>query len=149
MDNDFNVDLDDIVAALRGHDVVIARFVTVPRRLLFDFRSTPVDPPLVCVVDPLPSIEARYRHLRDLRPRLGEPSRLISVFWPRFAASFRHTGAWDAVRARLAASGHPAAIPDAEAALAELVALERVCQRDAILGGRAFRTLWSASPSPR
>ncbi len=149
MDNDFNVDLDDIIAALRGHDVVLVRFVTVPRRLLFDFRSTPVDPPLVRVVDPLPSIEARYQHLRGLRPRFGEPRRLISVFWPRFAASFRHTGAWDNVRARLAASGHAAAIPGAEAALAELVTFEQVCQREAILGGRAFRTLWSASPSPR
>lgn len=149
MDNDFNVDLDDIIAALRSHDVVIARFVTVPRRLLFDFRATHVDPPLVRVVEPLPSIEARYQHLRGLRPRLGEPRKLISVFWPRFAASFGRTGAWDAVRARLAASGHPGAVRDAEAALAELVALERACQREAILGGRAFRTLWSASPSPR
>jgi len=149
VDNDFSVDLDDILAALRSHNIVIARFVTVHRRLLFDFRTTPLDPPLVAAVDPLPSIEARYRHLRELRPRLGDPPKLVTVFWPRFVASLAGTAAWQAVRDRLITAGHPGAVARAEAALAELIALERDAQREAILGGRAFRTIWSASPSPR
>jgi len=149
VDNDFSVDLDDILAALRSHDIVIARFVTVHRRLLFDFRTTPLDPPFVAAVDPLPSIEARYRHLRELRPRLGDPPKLVTVFWPRFVASLADTPAWQAVRDRLSASGHPGAVESADAALAGLVDLERAAQREAILGGRAFRTIWSASPSPR
>jgi hypothetical protein len=149
VDNDFNVDLDEIIATLRTQDVVIARFVTVPRHLLFDFRSSTVDLPLVKVVDPLPSVEARYRHLRELRPYLGDPPKLVSVFWPRFAASFGRTGAWDTVLARLAAAGDLATVRAAEHALAELVALESTSQHEAIRGGRAFRTLWSASPSPR
>lgn len=149
MDNDFSVDLDDIIATIRSHDVVIARFVTVHRRLLFDFRATSSEPPLVCAVDPLPSIEARYRHLRELRPGLGAPPRLVTVFWPRYVASLAGTAAWQAVRDRLITAGHPGAVARAEAALAELIALEREAQREAILGGRAFRTIWSASPSPR
>jgi len=149
VDNDFNVDLDDILATLRTHDVVIVRFVTLPRRLLLDFRSSPVDPPLVRVVDPLPTIEARYRHLRELRPRFGDPRKLVSVFWPRFAASLATTGAWDAICSRLAEFDHPGALRAAEDAFARLLEVERRCQRDAIRGGSAFRTLWSASPSPR
>ena len=45
-------------------------------------------------------------------------------------------------------AGHVHAVRMAEAALAELVALERQQQRDAITG-KGFRTLWSASPTPR
>ncbi len=149
MDNDFTGDIDDIIATLRTHDVVIARFITLHRRLLFDFRSTPLDPPLVQVVDPVPSVEARCRYLRRVRPRLEAPTSIVSVSWPRFAASFAATDAWAAARARIAAAPHPGALAAADAALAELVALERACQHEAIRGSRAFRTLWSASPSPR
>lgn len=149
MDNDFTADIDDIIATLRTHDVVIARFITVPRRLLFDFRSTPLDPPLVQVVDPAPSVEARCHYLREARPRLESPTSIVSVSWPGFAASFAGTGAWAVARARIAASRHPRALAAADAALADLVALERACQREAIRGSRAFRTLWSASPSHR
>lgn len=149
MDNDFTVDIDDVIATLRTQDVVIARFVTVGRRLLIDFRSTPVDPPIVRVVDPVRSVDQRYAHLRTLRPRLPDPRALVSIFWPRFAASFAATGAWDVVLARIAESGHPAAVRAANEALEELVRLEHAHQREAITGAGPFRTLWSAAASHR
>src|SRR5215211_5813415 len=57
MDNDFSLDLNDIVSTIRGSDLVAMRFVSVGHRLLLDFRYTEVDGPMVKVVEPVKSIE--------------------------------------------------------------------------------------------
>ncbi len=148
MDNDYSIDLDDIAGTIRTSDVIAVRFVSVGQRLLLDFRANDVDGPLVKVVDPVKSVEERYRSLARMRPRFGPPEKIIAIWWPRFASSLRETGIWDEVMERVTEAGHVHAVRMAEAALAELVALERQQQRDAITG-KGFRTLWSASPTPR
>lgn len=148
MDNDFSIDLVDIAASIRAGDVLTLRFVAVGHRLLLDFRTTDIDGPLVKIVEPVKSIEERYRSLRKLRPRFEAPEKIVSIWWPRFAASLRTTGIWDEVMQRISESGHTDAVRRAEDALEELVALEAAQQRAAI-SGTGFRTLWSASPSRR
>jgi len=148
MDNDFNIDLVDIVASLQSAEVATLRFVAVGHRLILDFRTSDIDGPLVKVVEPVKSIEERYRTLARMRPRFAPPEKITSVWWPRFAASLRSTGVWNEVMARITDAGHPEAVRRAEAALDELIALEASQQKDAIVGS-GFRTLWSASPAPR
>lgn len=148
MDNDFSIDLVDIAATIRTGDVLTLRFVAVGHRLLLDFRTTELDGPFVKVVEPVKSVEERYRSLRKMRPRFDAPEKIVSIWWPRFSASLRTTGVWDEVLERISESGHPDAIRRAEAALNELVALEAAQQRAAITG-TGFRTLWSAAPSRR
>ena len=70
MDNDYSVDLGDIVSTIRTHDVLVMRFVAAGERLLLDFRATEIDGPLVKVVQPVKSVEERYRELKQIRPRL-------------------------------------------------------------------------------
>ncbi len=146
MDNDFRIDIPEIVSTLRTSDVVVMRFVVVSERLLLDFRASELDGPMVKLVPGVKSVEERYRALRRLRPRFADPPKVAAIFWPRFVASLRSTGVWDAVLERVSGSGHRASVRSAAAALDELIALERARQREAI-AGEGFRTLWSASPS--
>lgn len=149
MDNDFNVDLAEIASTVRTHDVVVVRFITVGQRLLLDFRSSEIDGPLVRMVEPVRSVQDRYKNLRQLRPRFGDPEKIVAVFWPRFARSLEETGVWREVTARIIETGHPESVREAAEVLTELIELEREQQRSAVRGGEQFKTLWSASPAPR
>lgn len=148
MDNDFSIDLVEIAQTVRHSEVIAVRFVSVGQRLLLDFRTSDLDGPMVKVVLPVKSIEERYRHLRQLRPRFAPPERIVAIWWPRFASSLESTGVWREVMERVSDSGHTDAVRQAQTALAELISLERQQQRDAV-SGDGFRTLWSASPTPR
>ncbi len=148
MDNDFNIDLVDIATTIHANDVITIRFVAVGQRLLLDFRATEIDGPLVKVVEPVKSVEERYRMLKKLRPRFSSPERIVSIWWPRFAYSLESTGIWAAVMERVTESGHVDAVRSAEETLSELLKLERGQQRDAVRGD-GFKTLWSATPSRR
>jgi hypothetical protein len=149
VDNDFNVDLAEIAATVRAHDVVIIRFITLGERLLLDFRSSDIDGALVKLVEPVRSVQERYRHLRQIRPRFGDPAKIVSVSWPRFARSLEETGVWQEILSRVADSGHADAVRDAERELGVVLERERAHQRDAVAGSERFRTLWSASPAKR
>ena len=92
MDNDFSIDLSEIAATLRTSEVVTLRFVAVGHRLLLDFRCSELDGPMVKVVEPVKSVEERYRTMRRLRPRFAPPEKIVAVWWPRFTASLRTTG---------------------------------------------------------
>lgn len=144
MDNDYSVDLGDIVSTIRTHDVLVMRFVAAGERLLLDFRATEIDGPLVKVVQPVKSVEERYRELKQIRPRLALPEKIVAIWWPRFISSLRGTGVWDEVMRRVSDTGHPDAVRRAEDALTELIAIEKKHQRAAITGD-GFKTLWSAS----
>lgn len=149
MDNDFSVDVDEIAETIRTHDVVIVRFITLGQRLLLDFRATEIDGPLVRLVDPVRNVQERYANLRQLRPRFGDPGKIVAVFWPRFAASLESAGLWGQIAERIIETGHAESVRAAAGMMAEIAELERAHQRAAIRGGERFRTLWSASPAPR
>lgn len=142
MDNDFSIDYGDLIQAIEGNDVITMRFVTIGQRLLFDFRSSELDGPLVKLVAPVKSVRERYESLKALRPRFQLPERIVSVSWPRFARTLPETPVWDAVIARVAESNHPEAIMRARAMGQELERMEAREQQRAIRGV-GFRTLWS------
>lgn len=144
MDNDFSGDLDDIMSTVQTSEVITIRFVVVGERLFLDFRSSELDGPLVKVVPRVRSVQERFDWLRRVRPRFDDPARVVSLLWPKFAASLGSSGLRDAVLERVSESGHPEAVRQAAIAFEEIVALERARQVDAIQG-EGFRTLWSAS----
>ncbi len=144
MDNQFDIDLADIAATIRAHDVIAIRFLSVGQRLLLDFRSTEIDGPIVRVVDPVKSMEERYRHLKQIRPRFPAPRRIVAIWWPRFVSSLVDTGIWAVIMECVSETGHVDAVRKAEEALAELTALERKIEQDAIRG-TGFKTLWTTS----
>jgi hypothetical protein len=149
VDNDFNVDLEEIASTIQTHEVVIVRFITVGQRLLLDFRSSEIDGPAVRLVEPVRNVQERYKSLRQLRPRFGDPEKIVAVFWPRFAGSMETTGVWRQIAERIIETGHAESVREAADVMAELMELEREQQRAAIRGGELFKTLWSASPTRR
>jgi hypothetical protein len=148
MDNDFSIDLVDITSAIRTSEVMTMRFIAVGHRLLLDFRTSELDGPMVRIVEPVKSIEERYRSLKRLRPRFAAPEKIVSVWWPHFTTSLETTGVWREVLERVTETGHPEAVRRAAAVLDELIALEREQHRNAVLG-KGFTTIWSRSPAPR
>lgn len=148
VDNDFSIDLADIAATIHTSDVIAIRFVSLGQRLLLDFRTSELDGPMVRVVEPVNSVEERYRSLRRLRPRFPAPEKIVAIWWPRFATSLESTGIWPEVLERVRESGHEEALARAHEALAGLIELEQEQQRDAI-SGKGFRTLWAAAGTLR
>jgi hypothetical protein len=148
VDNDFSVDVAEITSTIRSADVITIRFVTIGQRLLLDFRATELDGPMVRVVKPVRSVQERYAHLKQLRPRLPAPDKIVAIWWPRFMPSLSATGVWDEVMQRVTESGYPGAVREAETTFAELIGLEEGVKRAAIRG-EGFKTLWGAPAAPR
>jgi hypothetical protein len=143
MDNDYFLDLNEIIETVRTADVLTFRFVIVSQRLLVDGRNTEIDPPLVKLVAPAASAEERFRSLKRLRPRFKLPEKITSIWWPRYINSLVDSGIWNALVERLAGMGFPDAVQRCEEVLQELKDLERAEMRSAIIG-EGYQTLWQS-----
>lgn len=143
MSNDFGIDLDEIFHVVDTADVLIIRFqIVVDKRLLVDARSTELDPPLVRLVDRAGSVEERFRSLKQLRPRLPLPDRIMSFQWPRHVDVLAAAGVWDRIVRRMVTSGHAGMQEMCNRVWRELVAAERREVIAAISGGEGYQTLW-------
>jgi hypothetical protein len=103
---------------------------------------------MVRVVKPVRSVQERYANLKQLRPRLSPPEKIVAIWWPRFTPSLAATGVWDEVMQRVTESGYVGSVREAEATFAELVHLEDE-QKRAAVRGEGFKTLWGAPAAPR
>jgi len=141
MDNEYFLDVNEIIETIRSADVLAFRFVIVSQRLLVDGRHTEIDPPLVKLVAPVATVEERFRSLKRLRPRFRLPERITSIWWPRYVSSLVDSGVWGALVERFASMGSPEALRRCEEALRELNDLERAEIRNAVRG-EGYRALW-------
>lgn len=143
MSKDFGLDLDEIFHVVDTAEVLIIRFqMPVDKRLLVDTRSTEIDPPLVTLVSRASSVEERFRNLKQLRPRLPLPDKILSFQWPRHVAALAECGVWERIVRRLEDSGHAGVRAMCDAVWRELVAAERREEIAAIRGGEGWHTLW-------
>ena len=143
MDNEYRLDQEAILRTVRTADVVAFRFVTVPMRLLVDYRFTEKDAPMVKVVPKVDSAEERFKSLKMLRPRFKLPQKISAIWWPRHIATLRETGIWDAMVERIVEAGFPAMTARCDEVFNELRRMERMEVVNAI-GGDGYRTLWPA-----
>ena len=143
--DDFGVNLEEVQRVVERASVLVIRFQVTEKRLLVDFRSSPQDRPLVMLVPRVSSAEARFRHLKTLRPALPLPDRIHSFVWPRGLGAFKHAGVMGWLQERLQGMGAEQAAEDMEVALEALKAEERALLRAAINGGEGFQTLWERS----
>jgi hypothetical protein len=147
MDNEYRLDYAEILKTVRGAEVVLFRFVTLPQRLLIDNRTSATDGPLLKIVPRAKDAEDRFRSLKVLRPRFHLPQKISAVWWPRNVDRLADDGIWDAVVKRLASADHDLVSGDPQAILSELRQLERAELANAI-GGEGYRTLWPARSTP-
>jgi hypothetical protein len=146
MDNEYRIDYSEIMKTLRNAEVVLFRLVTVPQRLLIDYRTSEVDGPLVKVVPRAKDAEDRFKSLKALRPRFRLPQKISAVWWPRYVERLVEDGVWDAITKRIAEAGYPQIAEETAIVLEELRRLERDEHANAI-GGDGYRTLWPVSSS--
>jgi hypothetical protein len=143
VDNEYHLDRDAILRTIREADVVAFRFVTVPMRLLVDFRHTEADAPMMKIVEPVATAEERFRSLKALRPRFKLPRKISAIWWPRYIRTMRELGVWDALVERIATSGYENLAAECESLFEELARMERLEVVNAI-NGEGYRTLWPA-----
>ena len=79
MDNEYRLDIGEILRTLRTAEVLVFRFVTVPQRLLIDFRHSDADAPMLKIVPRAKSAEDRFRTVKVLRPRFRLPRKISAV----------------------------------------------------------------------
>jgi hypothetical protein len=141
MENDFGLDLDDILAVIETAEVIIVRLQIVEQRILIDTRRSSVEGPMITLAPRAGSSEERFRSLKRMRPRFPAPDRIMSFQWPRQAASLKTSGVWDRIVRRLA-HGAPEMEGRCEEVFDELLKLERQETVAAIRGGEGYETVW-------
>ncbi len=141
MDNDYELNVAEIVQTVETAEVLTLRFVVISQRLLIDTRFTPIDGPLLKLVPPVKTAEERFRSLKQLRPRFRIPDKICSVWWPKHIDSLACSGIWPAIARRIIDSGSPGAAQLCEDIFRELLVLEQEEIRNAILG-KGYQALW-------
>jgi hypothetical protein len=141
MDNDYPVDVAEILRVIGSAEVIVFRFAILSQRLLIDPRSDDHDGPLIKLVPPARSAEERFRSLRQLRPRFKLPERIIAIQWPKFVTRLEASGVWGGIEQRMLAAGAAQTPQALEEVLDELRRLERREVRNAI-SGEGYETMW-------
>ncbi len=144
MDNDYALNLDEILRTIATADVLRIRFLLLNKRLLVDMRHSETEGPLVRMVPRLGSSEESFRHLKRLRPHFPVPDRLTAIWWPKYVSTLSTTGIWQALMQRIADTGYTDVVRECEEVLTKLKALERQEIHNAI-SGEGFRTIWQRS----
>ncbi len=141
MDNDYNLNVDEILDTIQSAEVITIRFVVISQRLLIDSRFSAVDGPLLKLVPRVKSPEERFRNLKQLRPRFRLPEKISAVWWPKRVQSLVTCGIWPSIVQRVIDSGYPGAAQQCEEVFRELLAEEEEEVRNAILG-TGYQALW-------
>src|SRR3990172_328488 len=102
MDNDYALNLDDILRTIETADVLRIRFLLLDKRLLIDNRFNEFEGPMLKIVPRASSSEESFRNLRRLRPRFPLPERMTAIWWPKYISTLRTAGVWDAIVRRIA-----------------------------------------------
>jgi hypothetical protein len=141
MDNDYVLNLDDIMRTVDSADVVRIRFGLLDKRLLIDNRYNEIEGPLIRVVNRSGSSEESFRSLKRMRPRFPLPEKMTAIMWPKYVSTLHSTGVWAAIVSRIADSGYTDSVRQCEEVLQELLKMERREIHNAIVG-EGFQTVW-------
>jgi hypothetical protein len=141
MDNDYELDVDEILRTVESAEVITFRFVVIGQRLLIDNRSSAVDGPLLKLVPSVKSPEERFRNLKQIRPRFHLPEKICAIWWPKHIQSLATYGVWQSIANRIIDSGYPGAAQQCEEVFHELLSQEEEEVKSAILG-RGYQSLW-------
>lgn len=141
MDNDYALNLDDILRTIETAEVVRIRFLLLDKRLLIDNRCNEFEGPLIKMVSRAGSSDESFRNLKRMRPRFPLPDKMTAIWWPKYVNTLCTTGVWPAVVKRIAGTGFTDSVRQCEDVLRELIGLERQEIRNAI-SGEGFQTIW-------
>lgn len=140
--DDFGLDMDEVTKTIESAQVLVIRFAIVDKRLLIDTRTSEREGPFIGVVPKAGSVEERFKSLKRLRPRFPLPEKIMSFMWPRHMETFRKSGLWNRIEARLVSVGGDEMGKRCEEAFEELIRQEKLEVLAAIRGGEGYQSLW-------
>jgi hypothetical protein len=139
VEDDFGIDLAEVLSVIDTAEVFVIMFQLIERRLLVDTRTANGEAPMIRIVDRVRSSDERFRELRRLRPRFPAPERIVAFQWPRSVRTLVETGVWDAIERRARSLGTSEST--CLAILSELKWEERNEVLRAVRGEEPYRTL--------
>ncbi|MDT7944238.1 MAG: hypothetical protein RQ985_06815 [Dehalococcoidia bacterium] len=141
--DDFGLDMDEALRAIDAAEVLVVRFAVLDKRLLVDFRTSQLEGPFIALVPKAGSLEERYKSLKRLRPRFPLPDKIVALMWHRTSVdTFRLSGLWDHIVARLVSIGGEEMREKAEEVYRQLLLEERKEILAAIRGDSSYHSLW-------
>ncbi len=143
--DDYGLDLDEVSRVIDAADVLVVRFAILDKRLLIDARTGDQEGPLIAIVPKANSVEERFKALKKMRPRLPLPEKIMSFMWPRQLETFRASGLWDKIEARMVSLGGEQMIDACKKVIEELEREEKAEVVSAIRGGEGYQSLWERS----
>ena len=142
VENDFGLDLQEIMHVIDTAEVLVVRFAIIEKRLLVDARHNAQEGPFIKLVPRAGSVEERFRYLKQLRPRFALPERIMSFMWPRHVALLEKAGVWQRIVDRLVGLGYPEIADQCQEVFQELIQEEKTEVVAAIRGGGGYQSLW-------
>ena len=136
------LNLSELIDAIAQEDVLIVRFQNFEERLLLDMRLGEDEQPLVRMVGPVSSAEERYAELREIRPEVALPERIMVVPWPRSFSEMERLGLWDEISARIMRVAGDSGTSLIGGLHTEINRLEMLELAAIIRGDIGYETLW-------
>ena len=133
-------DMEEPRRAIAKAEVLVVQFGWLAERLLVDARTSESVGPYIRVVQPVRTPQERIRQLRELRPGFNDPETYIFFPWPGRVEAFVEAGLFARILDRC--GDDTPARTDCQAALEQLLALDREDLRQAIQGGEKYHTLY-------
>jgi hypothetical protein len=140
--DEYGLDIEEVTRVIDSADVLVIRFQIVDKRLLIDCRVSDQEGPLVAVVPKAGSVEERFKSLKKMRPRFPLPEKIMSFLWPRQMQTFRDSGLWERIEARMVSLGGEGMREVCEQIYRELEREEKAEVVAAIRGGEGYQSLW-------
>ncbi len=142
MDFGYGDSVDGVFKFIENAEVMAVFFPKFGQSIVVDVRPKEGEPPLVRVVPMVRSIADRLRTIKRMRPALPRPQDIVAVPWVGYVDAMKASGLWGKVLGRIAQTGFPTALEDAENAFNELVRMERRELAQLIMGDQ-YETLWA------
>ena len=143
--DDYGLDINEVARVIDSADVIVVRFAILDKRLLIDARTSEQEGPVIAVVAKAGSVEERFKALKKLRPRFSLPDKIMSFMWPRHMETFRKSGLWQKIEARMVQLGGDEMAKRCNEVFEELSKQERAEVLAAIRGGEGYQSLWERS----
>lgn len=140
--DDYGLDLEEVARVIESAEVLVVRFAILDKRLLIDARSGDDQGPIISIVPKANSVEERFKSLKKLRPRLPLPDKIMSFMWPRQMETFRASGLWDKIEARMVSLGGEQMVEACRDVFEQLAREEKAEVVAAIRGGETYQSLW-------
>ena len=142
MDDDFVLDIDEIMKNIDAAEIMSVFFPTFRKAVVIDTRSNDTDGPMIRLMPMAASPQERLRSIRRLRPGFPRVHGLTLIPWPRYVDSLVTLGVWDRIVRRFKDAGQTEAVEACAKTLSELRQLEKE-EFAAVVRGENYHTIWS------